>query len=94
MVFFLHPMNVFVHKMKPEFPELKKVVTLSKISLRSISRFFILLAQNDRPFRSFRLRGRSTSSSFRKSLSDQKGARGASVQMPPPPTSLVCGVHL
>ena len=43
-----------------------------------------LLAQNDRLVLSFRLRGRSTSSSFRKSLSDQKGARGASVQMPPP----------
>ena len=62
MVFFLHTTNVFVHKMKSESPELKKVVTLSKISLRSMSRFFILLAQNDRPVRSFRLRGRSTSS--------------------------------
>ena len=31
--FFLHAMNVFVHKMKPEFPELKK----SRDSIEDIS---------------------------------------------------------
>ena len=46
----------------------EKVVTLSKISLRSISQFSILLAQNDRPVRSFRLWGHSTSSLFKKYL--------------------------
>ena len=49
-------------------------VTLSTISLRCINGISILLAQNERVVLSFRLRGRSTSSLFKKSLSDRKGA--------------------
>ena len=50
------------------------------ISLRCINRFSILLAQNDRLVLSFRLRGRSTSSLFKKSLSDRKGAGTSQVK--------------
>ena len=44
-------------------------VTLSAISLRWLNRISILLPQNDRLILSFRLRGLSTSSLFKNSLS-------------------------
>ena len=62
MVFFFTRDERFCAQNEDRIFGTEKVVTLSKISLRSISRFSILLAQNDRPVRSFRLWGRSTSS--------------------------------
>ena len=69
------------------------LASVKGISLRCINRFSILLAQNDRLDLSFRLRGRSTSSLFKKSLSDRKCAWGGGgiYKSPPPPLSQLCG---
>ena len=72
-------MHYFEPQIDRNLTEMNYVVTLWKITLRSIDRFSILMAQNDRHVLSFRLRGRSTSGLCEKFLPHQKCKVGGTI---------------
>ena len=76
-------MHYFEPQIERNLTEMNYVVTLWKITRRSIDRFSILMAQNDRQVLSFRLRGRSTSGLCEKFLPQQKRSRGGLITSPP-----------
>ena len=76
-------LHYFEPQIDRNLTEMNYVVTLWKITLRSIDRFSILMAQNDRQVTSFRLRRRSTSGLCEKFLPQQKPSRGRIVTFHP-----------